>query len=33
MHMTKGVLGVFNMDSALTLLGFQMIRECNVYNF
>jgi hypothetical protein len=26
MHMPKGVLMVFNMDKASTLLGFQMIR-------
>jgi len=26
MHMPKGVLVVFNMDKASTLLGFQMIR-------
>ncbi len=31
--MPKAVLMVFNMDRASTLLGFQMIKECNVYNF
>jgi hypothetical protein len=33
MHMSRRVFGVFNMDRALTLLGFQMIRGRNVYNF